>query len=117
MSRKNGLENNELRMREWDFEKDHEKVIKLLDIVFEKELESKGLNVKAMFDEFRSIRRLMNFMGIFSKNYKHGFDGFVFENEDGEIVASVNICYSVYYWEVAMVATHPDYRRRGLARQ
>lgn len=117
MSGKNGLENSELRMREWDFDKDHEKVIKLLDIVFEKELESKGLNVKALFDEFRSIRRIMSFMGFFSKNYKHGFDGFVFESEDGEIVASVNIGYSVYYWEVAMVATHPDYRRRGLARQ
>ena len=117
MSTKIGLENSELKMREWDFEEDQEDVIKLLDIVFEKELESKGLNVKAIFDEFKSIRPLMNFLGIFSKNYRHGFDGFVFENEDGEIVASVNIGYSLYYWEVAMVATHPDYRRRGLARQ
>ncbi len=110
-------ENRELKMREWNFEKDHENVIKLLDIVFEKELESKGLMVKAIFDEYKSIRPIMNFLGLFSKNYRHGFDGFVFENEDGEIVASVNIGYSLYYWELSMVATHPDYRRQGLAKQ
>ncbi len=110
-------ENNELKMREWDFEKDHENVIKLLDIVFEKELESKGLNVKVIFDEFKSILPLMKFLGIFSKNFKHTLDGFVFENREEEIVASVNISYSLFYWEVSMVATHPDYRRRGLARQ
>ncbi|MHA1592352.1 MAG: GNAT family N-acetyltransferase, partial [Candidatus Heimdallarchaeaceae archaeon] len=110
-------ENSELKMREWDFEKDHENVIKLLGIVFEKELESKGLNVKVVFDEFKAILPLMKFLGIFSKNFKHTLDGFVFENKEGEIVASVNISYSLFYWEVAMVATNPDYRRRGLARQ
>jgi GNAT superfamily N-acetyltransferase len=117
VSAKTKSENSELKMREWDFEKDHENVIKLLDIVFEKELESKGVSAKAIFDEFKSIQSLMKFLGFFSKSYRHGFDGFVFENEGGEIVASVNIGYSIYYWEVAMVATHPDYRRRGLARQ
>ncbi len=110
-------ENREFKMRAWDFEKDHEDVIKLLDIVFEKELKSKGLNVKVVFDEFKSILPLMKFLGIFSKNFKHTLDGFVFENKEGEIVASVNISYSLFYWEVAMVATHPDYRRQGLARQ
>ena len=110
-------ENSELKMRAWDFEKDHENVIKLLDIVFEKELEAKGLNVEVIFDEFKAMLPLMNFLGIFSKNYKHMLDGYVFEKEDGEIVASVNIGYSIFHWEVAMVATHPDYRRRGLARQ
>jgi len=110
-------DNNKLEMRPWDFEADHEGVIKLLDIVFEKELESKGLDVKVVFDEFKSIRPLLSFLGIFSKKYKHSMDGFVFENEEGVIVASVNIGYSIYHWEVAMVATHPDYRRRGLARK
>lgn len=117
MNVKPKTENNELKMREWDFEKDHEKVIELLDIVFEKELQSKGLDVKVIFDEFKAMLPLMNFIGIFSKNFKHTLDGFVFENEKGEIIASVNISYSLFYWEVAMVATHPDYRRRGLARQ
>ncbi len=111
------LDNSELKMRAWDFENDHEDIIALLEIVFEKELESKGLNVKVIFDEFKSIRPLFNFLGIFSRKYKHSMDGFVFENKDGVIVASVNIGYSIFHWEVAMVATHPDYRRRGLARR
>jgi len=111
------LDNSGLKMRAWDFEKDHEKVIKLLDIVFEKELESKGMSAKVVFDEFKSIRPLLNFLGIFSKKYKHSMDGFVFENEEGVIVSSVTIGYSIFHWEVAMVATHPDYRRRGLAKK
>ena len=84
MSTKITPENSELQMREWDFKKDHENVIKLLNTVFEKELESKGLNVKTIFDEYKSMRPFLNFLGIFSKNYRHGFDGFVFENEGGE---------------------------------
>jgi len=111
------FDSSELEMRAWDFDDDHEDVIRLLDIVFEKELKSKGLNVKVIFDEFKSIRPLFNFLGIFSKKYKHSMDGFIFESEDGVIVASVNIGYSLSHWEVAMVATHPDYRRRGLARK
>lgn len=117
MSRSNDAEIGNLEMREWNFNKDHEGVIRLLEIVFEKELESKGINVKVVFDEFKSIRSLLNFLGIFSKKYKHSMDGFVFENEEGVIVASVTIGYSIFHWEVAMVATHPDYRRRGLARR
>ncbi|MGY5858471.1 MAG: GNAT family N-acetyltransferase, partial [Candidatus Thorarchaeota archaeon] len=111
------LDNSKMKMRAWDFEKDHEHVIKLLEIVFEKELESKGLNVKVVFDEFKSIRPLLRFLGVFSKKFKHSMDGFVYENEEGVIVASVTIGYSIFHWEVAMVATHPDYRRRGLARK
>ena len=106
-----------LTTRAWDFHKDHEKVSKLLEIVFEKELESKGLSVKVIFEEFKSMLPFLRFIGIFSKNYKHTLDGFVVENENQEIIASVNIGYSLYHWEVAMVATHPDYRRRGLARR
>ena len=117
MNVKINTENSEFKMRAWDFKKDQENVIKLLDIVFEKELESKGLNVKVVFDEFKAILPLMKLLGIFSKNFKHTLDGFVFENKEGEIVASVNISYSLFYWEIAMVATNPDYRRRGLARQ
>ena len=111
------LDSSKLEMHPWNFEADHEGVIKLLDIVFEKELESKGLDVKVIFEEFKSIRPLLSFLGIFSKKFKHSMDGFVFENEEGEIVASVTIGYSIFHWEVAMVATHPDYRRRGLARR
>ena len=109
--------NDVYTMREWDFEKDREDVSKLLDIVFEKELESKGITVRALFDEYKTLMPFLKFLGIFSKNFKHTLDGFVIENEQEEIIASVNIGYGIFHWEIAMVATHPDHRRKGLARK
>ena len=104
-------------MRAWVFKEDREAVSKLLDIVFEKELESKGITVRALFDEYQTIMPFLKFMSVFSKNYKHTLDGFVVENANEDIVASVNIGYSIFHWEIAMVATHPDHRRRGLAKK
>lgn len=112
------VENEELEFREWNFEKDHENVSALLEIVFEKELESKGLSVKNIFNEYKSMLPFLKFLGIFNKNFKHSLDGYVIENEEGNIISSVNIGYAMgNQYEVAMVATHPDYRRRGLARK
>jgi len=111
------VENEELYLRKWDFKKDHEKVSKLLEIVFEKELESKGLTMKAVFEEYKSMQPFLKILSVFNKNFKHALDGFVVENPKGEIIASVNIGYGIYHWEVSMVATHPDYRRKGLARK
>ncbi|MHA1954530.1 MAG: GNAT family N-acetyltransferase, partial [Candidatus Heimdallarchaeaceae archaeon] len=71
-----------------------------------------------IFEEFKSMQPILKFMGIFSKNFKHVLDGFVIENEDGEIISSVNVGYSLDdKFEVSMVATHPDYRRKGFARR
>ncbi len=105
------------RMRSWDFKEDREDVSKLLDIVFEKELESKGITVRALFDEYKSMMPLLKLLGIFNKNFRHTLDGFVFENEQNEVIASVNIGYGISHWEIAMVATHPDHRRKGLAKK
>ena len=66
------------------------------------------------------MKRMMPFlkiMGIFSKNFRHANDGFAYENSQGKIVSTVNVGYSGNYWEIAMVATHPDYRRKGLAKK
>ncbi|TFG10351.1 GNAT family N-acetyltransferase [Candidatus Heimdallarchaeota archaeon] len=111
------IDNEKLNVRPWNFEEDVERVSKLLEIVFEEELESKGLEAKAIFDEYKSISPLLKIMSLFNKNYKHALDGFIVENLKREIIASVNIGYGIYHWEIAMVATHPDYRRKGLARK
>ena len=111
-------ENEEFSLREWDFEEDHEKVINLLEIVFANELQMKGLEIRNIFEEFKSLQPFLKFMGFFSKKFKHVLDGFIFENSQGEIIASVNVGYSLEdKYEISMVATHPDYRRRGLARK
>ncbi len=113
----NKVKNEEFTLRAWDYEQDHEQVIDLLSIVFSEELEIKGLAVKNLFDEMKSMAPILRFMGLFNKNYKHVLDGFLIENQEGKIVASVNVGFAFNHWEIAMVATHPDYRRRGLARK
>jgi ribosomal protein S18 acetylase RimI-like enzyme len=105
-------------LRSWDFEKDHEEVTSLLEVVFANELQTKGLDIKNIFEEFKSLQPFLKFMGIFSKNFKHTLDGFVVENTKREIIASVNVGFSLEdKYEISMVATHPNYRRKGLARK
>ena len=106
-----------LTLRPLNFTEDYDQLIPFYDLIFEQELSNKGSSVQAMMSEMKALMPVFKFMGIFSKNYRHVFDGFVFENDRKEIVSTVNIAYSGNYWEIAMVATHPDYRRRGLAKQ
>ena len=112
------IENEEFSLRAWNFEKDHEAVTSLLEVVFENELQMKGLVVKNIFDEYKSLLPFLKFLGIFSKNFKHTLDGFVIENKKGEIISSVNVGFALDdKYEISMVATHPDYRRKGFARK
>jgi ribosomal protein S18 acetylase RimI-like enzyme len=106
-----------LTMRPLNLKEDYDQLIPFYDMIFEKELESKGSSVQAMMSEMKAFMPIFKFMGIFSKNYRHVFDGFVFENNQKEIVSTVNVAFSGNYWEIAMVATHPKYRRKGLAKQ
>jgi len=109
--------NEEYTMRSLNLKKDFDELIPFYDQIFEKELIAKGASVEAMLNEMKSLMPVLKFLGIFSKNFRHVFDGFVYENKQGKIVSTVNIGYSGNYWEIAMVATHPDYRRKGLAKK
>lgn len=104
-------------MRPIDIKKDYDELVPFYDLIFEKELTAKGISIKSFLDEFKKMMPFFKIMGIFSKNFRHVFDGFVYENNRGEIVSTVNVGYSGNYWEIAMVATHPDYRRKGLAKK
>ncbi|NPD89134.1 MAG: GNAT family N-acetyltransferase [Asgard group archaeon] len=117
-TRKFQVGEEEFSLRNWNFETDYERVTSLLEVVFENELQMKGLEARNIFEEFKSLKPFLNFMGFFSKNYKHVLDGFIIEDSQGEIIASVNVGYSLEdKYEISMVATHPDYRRRGFARK
>jgi len=111
------LKEEKLTLRPLNLKKDYDQLIPFYDEIFEKELASKGTSVQAMLSDLKRFRPIFKFIGIFSKNYKHVFDGFVFENNDNEIVSTVNVGYSGNFWEIAMVATHPNYRRKGLAKE
>ncbi len=110
-------EKTEYVMRPINLKKDFDELIPFYDQIFEKELVAKGASVEAMLNEMKSFMPIFKFIGIFSKNYRHAFDGFVFEDKDGKIVSTVNIGFIGNFWEIAMVATHPDHRRKGLAKK
>ena len=111
------FENEEFTLRTLNLKQDFEELIPFYDEIFEKELSAKGASVRAMLSEMKAFIPFFRFMGVFSKNFRHVMDGFVYENNEGKIVSTVNIGYSGNFWEIAMVATHPDYRRRGLAKK
>jgi len=110
-------ESDEFIMRPLNIKKDYDELIPFYDKIFKKELSAKGISVKAFLDEFKSLLPFLKIIGLFSKNYRHVFDGFVYENNQGKIVSTVNIGYSGNFWEIAMVATHHEYRRKGLAKK
>ncbi|MFW9922932.1 MAG: GNAT family N-acetyltransferase [Candidatus Thorarchaeota archaeon] len=107
---------NGLNLRPMNLKEDYDKLVPFYDMIFERELSIKGGSAKTLLDENRSFLPIAKILGVFLKNYKHIFDGFVYENEQKDIVSTINIGYSGDYWEIAMVATHPDYRKMGLAR-
>ncbi len=115
--KKEKINGEEFTLRALNLKKDYEELIPFYDEIFEKELLAKGASVRAMLDEMKAFMPFFRFMGIFSKNYRHALDGFVFENSEGKIVSTVNVGFSGNFWEIAMVATAPEYRRRGLAKK
>ncbi|NHK31137.1 MAG: GNAT family N-acetyltransferase [Asgard group archaeon] len=120
LKEKKSIEKNkqeEFAMRPINIKKDYDELIPFYDQIFEKELSAKGISIRSFLDEFKRMMPFFKIMGIFSKNFRHVFDGFVYENKGGKIVSTVNVGYSGNYWEIAMVATHPDYRRNGLAKK
>lgn len=118
-SKENGLLTNteEFTMRPLKIKQDYDELIPFYDTIFEKELSAKGTSVKSLLDEMKALMPFFKILGIFSKNFKHIFDGFVYENHQGKIISTVNIGFSGNYWEIAMVATQPEYRRKGLAKK
>ncbi|MCE7746320.1 MAG: hypothetical protein GPJ52_14415, partial [Candidatus Heimdallarchaeota archaeon] len=85
------IESEEFTLRPLNIKKDFEELIPFYDQIFEKELSAKGASVRAMLSEMKTLMPILRFMGIFSKNYRHALDGFVYENNDGKIVSTVNI--------------------------
>lgn len=98
------------------FRKDFEKIVTLLELVFAEEIEARGMDIRAELITYKRLLPLFKILGLFSKTFRYTMNGFVFETKDEQIVASVNTSSLGNRWEIAMVATHPDYRRKGLAR-
>ncbi len=106
----------ELTIRSINIKKDFEKLIPFYDTIFEKELSSKGTSIRTLLEKMRSMASIFSFLGLFNKNLKHLSDGFIIEDGDN-IAATIMVGYTFNFWEISMVATNPEYRRRGLARK
>jgi len=105
----------DLTLRPLKLRKDFDKLVSLLDIVFAEEISGRGMDVRQELSQYKRLMPLIKVLSIFSKTFRYSFDGYVYENPKEEIIASVNVS-GLYNWEISMVATHPNYRRRGLAR-
>jgi ribosomal protein S18 acetylase RimI-like enzyme len=108
----------ELILRELNFKKDYDQLVELYDEVFEKELSDMGQSASQVLKEIKSMRPLLKIVGVFSKKYRHIMDGYVYTTKkENKIIAATTVStWNMKDWEIAMVATNPEYRRRGLGK-
>ncbi|MHA2094841.1 MAG: GNAT family N-acetyltransferase [Candidatus Hodarchaeales archaeon] len=107
----------ELIKRPLHLRRDFEGVVTLLELVFAEEIEARGMDIRAELLTYKRILPLLKILGLFSRTFRYPMNGFVFETKEKQIIASVNTSSLGNQWEIAMVATHPEYRRRGLAKE
>jgi ribosomal protein S18 acetylase RimI-like enzyme len=106
------------KMRPLDIRRDLDGLGELIEIAFAGELARRGGDLRA---ELRLAQRMVPLILVLSQvseGFRHVLDGFVWEDR-GRIVASVTVQGmgdDRMRWYIGSVATHPDYRRRGLAR-
>jgi ribosomal protein S18 acetylase RimI-like enzyme len=106
-------------IRPFDLRQDLDAMVDLIEIAFADDEARMGQSFR---DELQSIRKVLPLLFILehiSDNFRHSMDGFVCEDQ-GRIVALVNILragLNKKRWEIGNVATHPEYRGKGLARQ
>ncbi len=107
---------SDLKLRPLKLRRDFDKLVSLLDVVFAEEISGRGMDIRQELSQYKTLMPLIKVFSLFSKTFRYSFEGFVYENPAGELIASVNIVNLYNKWEIGMVATHPDYRRKGLAR-
>ena len=106
-------------IRAFDIRKDMDAMIGLVEAAFAGELDNWGGDFRDRMKMAKQMVPLLLVLSRVSKTFQHVFDGFVWE-EQGCIVSMVNVQKTgldTKRWLIGNVATHPDYRRRGLARK
>lgn len=110
---------NSTTIRPFNLHSDMEAMTNLIEIAFAGELATWGGDYREQVRMARQTIPIISFLSFFSKAFQHVFDGFVCEDK-GQIVSMVNVHktgFDTKRWNIGNVATHPDYQRRGLARQ
>ncbi len=106
-------------IRPFDLRRDLDGMIDLIEVAFAEDEARMGQNFRGEIQAARKVLPLLFILERLSDTFRHTFDGFVCEDQ-GRIVALVNVSragLNKKRWEIGNVATHPDYRGKGLARQ
>lgn len=106
-------------IRPFDLRHDLNGMIDLIEVAFAEDEARLGQSLRAEFQSARKMLPLVLILERISDTFRHNFDGFVCEDQ-GRIIALVNAAragLNKKRWEIGNVATHPDYRGKGLARQ
>lgn len=107
------------RLRPLDLHRDFEGMSKLIELAFAEDFQRMGVQFQ---EELKAVRRLVPWvllLGRFSKFFREMLGGYVWEDQ-GQIVGSVMVQpqgLERRKWYISAVATHPDYRRKGIARR
>ena len=111
--------NTPYEIRPIDIRRDMDAIIDLIDAAFSEDLAAQGTDIRTEFKMVKKLVPVIVILRIFSETFRHVFDGFS-EEDTGRMVALVNVSRSTpksKRWVIGNVATHPDYRRKGLARK
>lgn len=105
-------------LRALDVRQDLDALVDLTEVTFPDAMERRGGDLRSEIDRMKRLLPLILLLGRISSEMRHIFDGFVWEQND-QVVGMVLIQKmgnDPTRWLVGNVATHPDYRRRGIAR-
>lgn len=105
------------RLRPLDLRRDFKGMSDLIELAFAEDFQRMGVQFQ---EELKAVRRLVPWvllLGRFSKFFREMLSGYVWEDQ-GQVVGSVMVQpqgLERRKWYISAVATHPDYRRKGIA--
>jgi len=111
--------NTQFSIRSLDIRKDLDVLAELVAIAFADDATTLGNDFHAEIRMIKKVVPILMILQRLSESFRHTFDGFVAEDQAKFIalVVTGRVRGKSKRWEIGNVATHPDYRRRGLARQ
>jgi ribosomal protein S18 acetylase RimI-like enzyme len=91
----------------------------LVTVAFADDPTTVGTDFRAEIHMLKKVVPILLILRRVSESFRHSFDGFTIKDQ-GQFVSLVvtgRLRAKSRRWEIGNVATHPDYRRRGLARR